>query len=84
MKRFLLNLRAFDGEGGGAARSRCQEMRAQVPQAHPRPPLGIRRQGVIANTSEGENATHTEPSMSFDDYVKAHKDEATKWFQNAV
>ena len=80
MKRFLLNLRAFDGEGGGAAGAGAGDAGAGAAGTS-QAAAGNPAQGVIANTSEGDNATHTEPSMSFDDYVKAHKDEATKWFQ---
>ena len=76
MKKFLFNLRAFDGEGGGAAAGAgAGAGAAGTSQAA----AGNQAQGLVA--SDGENATHTEQSMSFDDYVKAHKDEASKWFQ---
>ncbi len=78
MKKFLCNLRAFDGEGGGAAASAgTGEGAAGTSQAA----AGNQAQGLVENAPASENATHTEQSMSFDDYVKAHKDEASKWFQ---
>lgn len=78
MKKFLFNLRAFDGEGGGAAAGAGAGVGAAgTSQAA----AGNQAQGLVESAPASENATHTEQSMSFDDYVKAHKDEASKWFQ---
>lgn len=78
MKNFLFNIRAFDGEGGSAAGAGAgagDGANSAVQAA-----AGTQVQSLVTGDGNGDN-TDPNQSMSFDDYVKAHKDEASKWFQ---
>lgn len=78
MQNFLFNIRAFDGEGGSAAGAGAgagDGANSAVQAA-----AGTQVQSLTIGDQTGDN-TDPNQSMSFDDYVKAHKDEASKWFQ---
>lgn len=78
MQNFLFNIRAFDGEGGSAAGADAgagDGANSAVQAA-----AGTQVQSLTIGDQTGDN-TDPNQSMSFDDYVKAHKDEASKWFQ---
>ncbi len=78
MKKFLFNIHAFDGEGGSAAGAGAGtgDGASSAVQAA----AGTQVQSLVTGDGNGDN-TDPNQSMSFDDYVKAHKDEASKWFQ---
>lgn len=72
MYKFMFNIAAFDGEGGSAAAAgSAASGEASSPAAGE-----SRAQGVSSETV----AAAQEGSISFDQYVKDHQDEATKWF----
>lgn len=73
--KYLFNIAAFDGEGGGATAGAAAA-------------TGETSQVAAENRAQGispmvqTDASSTQTVETFDDYVKSHKDEADKWFQD--
>ena len=65
---FKLNLRAFDGEGGEASGAISQAAAVTGAQS--------------AGTTTQVDATPNDTQPTFEQYMKDHKDEATKWFDD--
>lgn len=74
MYKYKFNIHAFDGEGGAAAAG----SEGAGPGENSQAAAGTEVQG---NSPNGMTDTASGTDISFDDYVKQHKDEATKWFQ---
>lgn len=74
MYKFIFNLKAFDGEGtaagAGADGTGAISQAAAV--------TGAQSQG----TTTKADATPNKTEPTFEQYMKDHKDEATKWFDN--
>ena len=71
MYKYLLNIHAFDGDGAAASASGEASGDAASAQV-----------GNNGSANNGTNTASNETAEStFDDYVKAHKDEANEWFQ---
>ena len=79
MKKFKLNLRLFDGEGGSAAAGSAGEGASQVA-------TGTQANGLIVNDSQGISQDISQGQVAavqgtdFENYMNSHKDEADKWF----
>ena len=73
--KYLFNIATFDGEGGSAAASTgaVSGGTSQVAAGDMAQSNGSMEQAV---------ATPTDNTGTFDDYMKSHKDEAEKWFQD--
>lgn len=84
MKEFLFDIHAFDGEGGGAAAAGASAGSGEGANTNTNGAIqnaaGTQVQPLVTRDTTGDN-TDPNQGMSFDDYVKAHKDEASKWFQ---
>lgn len=81
MRKPLFNLYAFDGGAGAGAGAGAAAGASGAGAATGTSQAAAGEQAQGLTVSDSENATHTEQSISFDDFVKEHKDEASKWFQ---
>lgn len=75
MYRFIFNLKAFDGEGGSATAG--AEGTGENSQGAAE--TGARSEQTIFTEDATPTGTEQQP-ISFEQYMKEHKDEATKWF----
>ncbi|MDO4353183.1 MAG: hypothetical protein Q4D00_08690 [Clostridia bacterium] len=73
--KYLFNITAFDGEGGGATAGA-----AAVSGGTSQAAAESRAQGTDPMVQTA--ASSTETVETFDDYIKNHKDEAQKWFDD--